>query len=191
MLIGLILRGVSFDFRVKARAARKGMWNALFALGSLMAAMAQGWMLGSYLTGFDHGALVAAVQPADRADAAHGLRHAGRGLADHEDRRRAAAQGGGLGAQGAVAHGRGAGRHFAGDAAGQPDRVRQVVQHAAVHRPAADPGGLRRGVLRRLPRDRQAQGGRRRLRLGGVRQHRADLRAGLPGAGLQPLSRTS
>jgi cytochrome d ubiquinol oxidase subunit II len=54
MLLGLILRGVSFDFRVKARAARKGMWNALFALGSLMAAMAQGWMLGSYLTGFDH-----------------------------------------------------------------------------------------------------------------------------------------
>jgi cytochrome d ubiquinol oxidase subunit II len=55
MLIGLILRGVSFDFRVKARAARKGLWNALFALGSVMAATAQGWMLGSYLTGFDHG----------------------------------------------------------------------------------------------------------------------------------------
>ena len=57
MLVGLILRGVSFDFRVKARAARKGMWNGLFATGSLMAAMAQGWMLGSYLTGFDSGAL--------------------------------------------------------------------------------------------------------------------------------------
>jgi cytochrome d ubiquinol oxidase subunit II len=55
MLVGLILRGVSFDFRVKARAARKGMWNALFAAGSLAAAMAQGWMLGSYLTGFDNG----------------------------------------------------------------------------------------------------------------------------------------
>ena len=55
MLIGLVLRGVSFDFRVKARAARKNMWNVLFALGSLMAAMAQGWMLGSYLTGFDYG----------------------------------------------------------------------------------------------------------------------------------------
>jgi len=55
MLIGLILRGVSFDFRVKARAAHKATWNQLFALGSLMAAMAQGWMLGSYLTGFDHG----------------------------------------------------------------------------------------------------------------------------------------
>ena len=55
MLIGLILRGVSFDFRVKARAAQKTTWNRLFALGSLMAAAAQGWMLGSYLTGFDHG----------------------------------------------------------------------------------------------------------------------------------------
>ena len=53
MLIGLILRGVSFDFRVKARAARKGMWNALFATGSLLAATAQGWMLGAWLTAFD------------------------------------------------------------------------------------------------------------------------------------------
>jgi cytochrome d ubiquinol oxidase subunit II len=54
MLIGLVLRGVSFDFRVKARDAHKNMWNALFAVGSLMAATAQGWMLGSYLTGFDY-----------------------------------------------------------------------------------------------------------------------------------------
>jgi cytochrome d ubiquinol oxidase subunit II len=53
MLIGIILRGVSFDFRVKAHAARKGLWNRLFSLGSLLAAAAQGWMLGSYLTGFD------------------------------------------------------------------------------------------------------------------------------------------
>ncbi len=55
MLIGLTLRGVSFDFRVKARAEHKALWNGLFALGSLMAAMAQGWMLGAYLTGFDSG----------------------------------------------------------------------------------------------------------------------------------------
>jgi cytochrome d ubiquinol oxidase subunit II len=55
MLLGLILRGVSFDFRVKARVEHKDTWNALFSLGSLMAATAQGWMLGSYLTGFDHG----------------------------------------------------------------------------------------------------------------------------------------
>lgn len=55
MLIGLVLRGVAFDFRVKARDAYKAMWNRLFAIGSLLAAASQGWMLGSYLTGFDHG----------------------------------------------------------------------------------------------------------------------------------------
>jgi cytochrome bd ubiquinol oxidase subunit II len=53
MLIGLVLRGVSCDVRVKARAAQKTMWNRLFTLGSFMTAAAQGWMLGSYLTGFD------------------------------------------------------------------------------------------------------------------------------------------
>jgi cytochrome bd ubiquinol oxidase subunit II len=55
MLIGIILRGVSFDFRVKAHAAHKGRWNRLFCAGSLATAAAQGWMLGSYLTGFDNG----------------------------------------------------------------------------------------------------------------------------------------
>jgi hypothetical protein len=30
MLVGLILRGVAFDFRVKAKAARKPMWDWLF-----------------------------------------------------------------------------------------------------------------------------------------------------------------
>lgn len=55
MLIGLTLRGVSFDFRVKARDSHKAFWNWLFAIGSLLATMAQGWMLGSYLTGFDYG----------------------------------------------------------------------------------------------------------------------------------------
>jgi cytochrome d ubiquinol oxidase subunit II len=53
MLVGLILRGVSFDFRVKARAAHKGRWNRLFAAGSLVAALSQGYMLGLYITGFD------------------------------------------------------------------------------------------------------------------------------------------
>ncbi|TWO73245.1 cytochrome d ubiquinol oxidase subunit II [Caenimonas sedimenti] len=57
MLIGLILRGVSFDFRVKARAERKALWNRLFFAGSLLASVAQGWMLGSYLTAFDRGLL--------------------------------------------------------------------------------------------------------------------------------------
>ena len=55
MLIGLILRGVAFDFRVKAPVAWKPFWNRAFFAGSLMATTAQGWMLGSYITGFDHG----------------------------------------------------------------------------------------------------------------------------------------
>ncbi|HUL82112.1 MAG TPA: cytochrome d ubiquinol oxidase subunit II [Gammaproteobacteria bacterium] len=56
MLIGLILRGASFDFRVKADARQKRMWNRAFAAGSLVASLAQGWMLGSYITGLKAGA---------------------------------------------------------------------------------------------------------------------------------------
>lgn len=52
MLLGLILRGVAFDFRVKARASHKGLWNGVFAGGSLLTTLAQGWMLGAYITGF-------------------------------------------------------------------------------------------------------------------------------------------
>jgi len=51
MLLGLILRGVAFDFRVKAGDDKKAMWNRFFFIGSLVASMAQGWMLGSYITG--------------------------------------------------------------------------------------------------------------------------------------------
>jgi cytochrome d ubiquinol oxidase subunit II len=57
MLFGLILRGVSFDFRVKAANQQKRMWNRAFAGGSLLAAGAQGWMLGSYITGLAPGAV--------------------------------------------------------------------------------------------------------------------------------------
>ncbi|MEJ7688291.1 MAG: cytochrome d ubiquinol oxidase subunit II [Variovorax sp.] len=54
MLVGLTLRGVSFDFRVKARNEHKRAWNWAFSIGSLAAAMSQGWMLGSYLTAFSY-----------------------------------------------------------------------------------------------------------------------------------------
>ena len=71
MLFGLILRGVSFDFRVKAASHQKRMWNRAFAGGSLLAACAQGWMLGSYVTGLAPSAvnvafsvLIAATMPA-------------------------------------------------------------------------------------------------------------------------------
>lgn len=52
MLIGLTLRGVAFDFRVKARAAHKPLWNRAFYAGSLMAGWSQGYMLGALITGF-------------------------------------------------------------------------------------------------------------------------------------------
>jgi cytochrome bd ubiquinol oxidase subunit II len=55
MLIGLILRGVAFDFRVKARDVHKPLWNRAFIAGSLVAALSQGWMLGRYVTGFANG----------------------------------------------------------------------------------------------------------------------------------------
>jgi cytochrome d ubiquinol oxidase subunit II len=71
MLVGLILRGVSFDFRVKADVKQRRMWNRAFALGSFIAAAAQGWMLGSYVTGLDStpvnfafSALIAVTMPA-------------------------------------------------------------------------------------------------------------------------------
>jgi len=57
MLMGLILRGVAFDLRVKAGDHRKGLWNRAFFIGSTVAACAQGWMLGSYITGLQHSAL--------------------------------------------------------------------------------------------------------------------------------------
>ncbi len=52
MLVGLVLRGVAFDFRVKARAAHKPLWNGAFWAGSLLAAFSQGYMIGSYVLGF-------------------------------------------------------------------------------------------------------------------------------------------
>lgn len=56
MLVGLILRGVAFDFRVKAQDVHKPLWNRAFFAGSGLAAVAQGWMLGRYITGLEDGA---------------------------------------------------------------------------------------------------------------------------------------
>lgn len=55
MLCGLIVRGVAFDFRVKVHSGRKPTWNRLFWGGSLLASLAQGYMLGAYITGFGGG----------------------------------------------------------------------------------------------------------------------------------------
>ena len=52
MLLGLTLRGAAFDFRTKAGAQRKSMWNMAFNAGSVLASLAQGYMLGQWVTGF-------------------------------------------------------------------------------------------------------------------------------------------
>ena len=57
MLLGLIFRGVAFEFRWKANRSR-AIWDWSFTLGSLTAAFAQGIMLG---------ALVQGIEVADRA----------------------------------------------------------------------------------------------------------------------------
>ncbi|MFA6986614.1 MAG: cytochrome d ubiquinol oxidase subunit II [Arenimonas sp.] len=54
MLAGLILRGVAFDFRVKAHDDHRAWWNRAFYFGSLLAALSQGFMLGIYLLGFQY-----------------------------------------------------------------------------------------------------------------------------------------
>lgn len=51
MLIGLILRGVAFEFRAKAPMPAKRGWNRAFVVGSLMTALSQGFMLGMYIMG--------------------------------------------------------------------------------------------------------------------------------------------
>src|SRR5438034_2004248 len=55
MLVGLMLRGVAFELRVKAEGWHRELWNWLFWAGSFMASFFQGVMLGRYITGFESG----------------------------------------------------------------------------------------------------------------------------------------
>ena len=55
MLVGLMLRGVAFELRVKAEGWHRELWNWLFWAGSFLASFAQGLMLGRYITGFASG----------------------------------------------------------------------------------------------------------------------------------------
>lgn len=54
MLLGLILRGVAFDFRAKAKTRYRETWDRCFKLGSLITAFSQGYMLGLYVMSFEH-----------------------------------------------------------------------------------------------------------------------------------------
>lgn len=53
MLIGLILRGVAFEFRAKAPLGHKKPWDTAFWAGSLMTSLSQGFMLGIYIMGLE------------------------------------------------------------------------------------------------------------------------------------------
>jgi cytochrome bd ubiquinol oxidase subunit II len=52
MLLGLVFRGVAFEFRWRDPAHR-GFWDAAFTGGSLVAALAQGMTLGALLQGIE------------------------------------------------------------------------------------------------------------------------------------------
>ena len=51
MLMGLILRGVAFEFRFKAEGLQRQVWSFVFHYGSLGAAFFQGVILGAFVQG--------------------------------------------------------------------------------------------------------------------------------------------
>lgn len=53
MLCGIILRGVSFEFRAKAKEPHKIVWDRAFIFGSFLTTLMQGYMLGAYIIGFN------------------------------------------------------------------------------------------------------------------------------------------
>jgi len=59
MLLGLLFRGVAFEFR-EVEGAHRPLWDTGFVLGSLAATFAQGVVLGNFITGFavEHRAFV-------------------------------------------------------------------------------------------------------------------------------------
>ncbi|MCY1495009.1 Cytochrome bd-I ubiquinol oxidase subunit 2 [compost metagenome] len=51
MLVGLIFRGVAFEFRFKASARKRHIWDKAFIGGSLVATFFQGVALGAFIEG--------------------------------------------------------------------------------------------------------------------------------------------
>ena len=51
MLLGLIARGVAFEFRFKEHGAKRKIWDITFSLGSITAAFCQGMILGAFVQG--------------------------------------------------------------------------------------------------------------------------------------------
>lgn len=53
MLVGLIFRGVAFEFRFKASVGRVWLWDLSFTLGSAVATFFQGVVLGAFIQGLE------------------------------------------------------------------------------------------------------------------------------------------
>ncbi|MEO1610771.1 MAG: cytochrome d ubiquinol oxidase subunit II [Pseudomonadota bacterium] len=53
LLVALILRGVAFEFRAKTTGKLHKRWNSAFYVGSLLASLSQGYMLGLYIMGLE------------------------------------------------------------------------------------------------------------------------------------------
>jgi cytochrome d ubiquinol oxidase subunit II len=51
MLIGLIFRGVAFEFRHNAKGRWQSLWSVSFGAGSVVATLAQGFVLGGFIQG--------------------------------------------------------------------------------------------------------------------------------------------
>lgn len=52
MLLGLIFRGVAFEFRFKATPSHRPFWDRAFICGSILATFCQGVVVGAVLNGF-------------------------------------------------------------------------------------------------------------------------------------------
>src|SRR5688500_13688688 len=55
LAVGLRLPEVALELRMRADGWHKELWNWLFWAGSTLASLAQGFMLGRYITGFEPG----------------------------------------------------------------------------------------------------------------------------------------
>ena len=52
MLVALLLRAVAYEFQAKSLPEHKVFWVWAFGIGSLVASLLQGWMVGRYMSGF-------------------------------------------------------------------------------------------------------------------------------------------
>ena len=68
MLLGLIFRGVAFEFRFKSSEEHRKIWDVAFHAGSLLAAFMQGVILGNFVQGIEVNGRSFAGEPLDWAN---------------------------------------------------------------------------------------------------------------------------